>query len=87
MLNAIVPQDLEDFIEESGDEGFIFISFGSLVKMSAVPEELLQIIFHAIKDLKTRFLWRWDGENPQNVPANVLTRKWFPQQDILGTAA
>ena len=35
-------QDLEDFIEESEDEGFVFISLGSLVKMSSVPEPLVQ---------------------------------------------
>ena len=80
-------QDLEVFIEESEDEGFIFISFGSLVKMSSMPEHLAQTMFDAIKDFKTRFLWRWDGERPNNLPANVLIRKWFPQQDILGKAA
>ena len=52
--------------------------------MSMVPEYLINIFFDAVKDLNVRFLWRWDKEPPENLPSNVLTRKWFPQQDLLG---
>ncbi|CAG7734933.1 unnamed protein product, partial [Allacma fusca] len=78
-----LPKEMEAFIEGAGDAGFIFVSFGSMVKMSMVPESLLQLFFNAIKDMKTRFIWRWDSNPPANLPKNILTGKWFPQQDLL----
>jgi len=31
-----------------------------------------------------RFLWRWEGELPQDIPDNLYLSPWFKQQDILG---
>ena len=75
---------MEDFIDGAGDAGFVFISFGSLVAMSSAPPDFITSFFDGIRDLKLRFLWKWDGEPPKNLPGNVFTSKWFPQQDVLG---
>lgn len=33
--------------------------------------------------MKQRVIWKFDGESFENVPENVLIRKWLPQNDIL----
>ena len=62
----------------------MYISFGSIVSISTMPPWLLNVIFNALKTLKMRFLWKWEGEKPENVPENVFLLKWFPQNDVLG---
>lgn len=37
----------------------------------------------ALATLPQRVLWKYDGEM-EDKPKNVMTRKWFPQRDILG---
>ena len=75
---------MADFIEGAGDDGFFFISFGTiLVQMSQIPE-VVNAFFEAVRGRKTRFLWKWDVDPPKNTPENIFTAKWFPQQDLLG---
>ncbi|CAG7729137.1 unnamed protein product [Allacma fusca] len=30
-----------------------------------------------------KFLWKWEGDVPTNLPTNILAKKWFPQNEIL----
>ncbi|CAL8110081.1 unnamed protein product [Orchesella dallaii] len=32
--------------------------------------------------LKQKVIWKWDGDLPGEIPANVKVAKWLPQQDI-----
>ena len=77
-------QEMEKFIKGADDEGFIYISFGSVVKISAVPSSVIQSFFDAIANTKMRYFWKWEGEVPAGAPKNVYFKSWFPQQDILG---
>ncbi|CAL8125213.1 unnamed protein product [Orchesella dallaii] len=79
-----LPKEMEEFVRGSGNDGFIYVSFGSEADMSKSPEFIRKIFFSAVGKIKTRFLWRWDGERPAGMPKNVMTAKWMPQQDILG---
>ncbi|ODM99599.1 UDP-glucuronosyltransferase 1-3 [Orchesella cincta] len=77
-----LPEKISTFIEDS--EGFIYISFGSAVAASAMPDSLRGEFFGAFRSLpKLKFLWRWAGSIPDNTPANVMFLPWFPQNDIL----
>lgn len=72
-------------MNDTSSEGFLYVSFGSAVKASAMPDFLLNhflTAFAAFPNLK--FLWRWTGPEPKNMPKNVLVQSWFPQQDMLG---
>ncbi|XP_050538821.1 UDP-glucosyltransferase 2-like [Daktulosphaira vitifoliae] len=76
-----IPEDIYEFIESS-NEGVIFFSFGSSLSMSTLPEKIEKAFKEAIAQLPQRVLWKYEGEM-KDKPANVMTKKWFPQRDIL----
>jgi glucuronosyltransferase len=79
-----LPKDMETFVQGAGDKGFIYVSFGSEADMAKSPGDIRSIFFKALGKSEARFLWRWSGERPKDMPANVMTASWMPQQDILG---
>ncbi|XP_051967164.1 UDP glucuronosyltransferase 1 family, polypeptide B1 isoform X2 [Xyrauchen texanus] len=74
--------DVEDFLEGSGEHGIVVFSLGSMV--SSMPKEKAAIFFKAFSMIPQRVLWRYTGEMPDNIPANVKLMKWLPQNDLLG---
>ncbi len=82
--HSYIQQEISQFIKESGEAGFILVSFGSSAKIIEAPAELRNIFYTAFRNSKTRFVWKWDGPRPAEMPDNVITAEWLPQQDILG---
>jgi len=82
-LSSIKFQDLEAFVS-GGEDGFIYFSFGSIVKGKNMLEEYRQIFVNVFGKLKQRVLWKWETEEMADLPSNVKLSKWIPQQDILG---
>ncbi len=78
-----LPQDLERFIEESGEHGVIFVSFGSVLKSSMMSDNLRKSFLTVFGQLKQRVIWKWESEEMQDQPANLMLSKWLPQPDIL----
>ncbi|XP_054642946.1 UDP-glucuronosyltransferase-like [Dunckerocampus dactyliophorus] len=76
-----LPADLEEFVEGSGEAGFIVFTLGSMV--STMPEEIAKHFFEAFAKIPQRVLWRYTGVEPKNVPKNVKLMKWLPQNDLL----
>ncbi|CAL4179986.1 unnamed protein product, partial [Meganyctiphanes norvegica] len=76
--------ELEEWAQSSGDAGFIYMSFGSIVKPSEMPEEYRQVFIKAFSSIDQKVLWKFDQETMADLPDNVRLRKWLPQQDILG---
>ncbi|XP_060869254.1 UDP-glucosyltransferase 2-like [Metopolophium dirhodum] len=76
-----IPKDILDFIEDS-PQGVIFFTFGSTIKVSSLPEHIEQSFKEALANVPQRVLWKYEGEM-KDKPKNVMTRKWFPQRDIL----
>ncbi|CAL8100645.1 unnamed protein product [Orchesella dallaii] len=77
-----LPEKLANFIEDT--DGFIYVSLGSAVVSSAMPESLRDSFFKAFEAFPNyKFFWRWTGSIPKNTPKNVLLHSWFPQRDIL----
>lgn len=37
-----------------------------------------------MSELPYNVLWKWEDDHFPDKPKNVVTRKWLPQQDILG---
>jgi len=72
-----------EFIEDA-KHGVIYFSFGSIVSMSSLPENVQSAFREALSRVPQKVLWKYNGEI-KNKPKNVLTRKWFPQRDILCT--
>ncbi len=70
---------------DEAKNGFIIFTLGSQIKLSSMPDETLQSFIRVFAKLKTmRIVWKWEGHVPDNLPPNVLTSAWLPQQDLLG---
>jgi glucuronosyltransferase len=78
-------KDLEDFVNGAGDDGFILMSFGSVLRGSELPEATRKVMISAFGRLKQRVLWKWeDDAGIKDLPPNVRLSAWLPQQDLLG---
>merc|ERR1712037_124049 len=78
---APLPKDLADFVE-GAEHGVIFVSFGSVIKSSMMPEEKRQLLLKVFSMLKQKIIWKWEVDMP-DAPANVFVSSWLPQQDLL----
>ena len=80
-----LPEDLKTFMD-SATEGVVLVSFGSSLKPSDMPEEKLATFLETFKRLNMSVIWKWDSDIP-DLPKNVITKSWLPQQDLLGHAS
>jgi len=78
-----LPQKILKFIEEGSGDGFIYVSFGSAVSISKLDQKKFKIFINAFKNSNVKFIWKWDGEIPKDLPSNILADNWLPQQEIL----
>uniref|UniRef100_A0A3Q3K1C5 UDP-glucuronosyltransferase n=1 Tax=Monopterus albus TaxID=43700 RepID=A0A3Q3K1C5_MONAL len=78
---APLPADLEEFVDGSGEDGFIIFTLGSMV--TNMPEEKAKQFFDAFRQIPQRVLWRFTGVPPEDVSKNVRLVKWLPQNDLL----
>ncbi|XP_061090914.1 UDP glucuronosyltransferase 1 family, polypeptide B1 isoform X2 [Conger conger] len=76
-----LPTDLETFVEESGEDGFVVFTLGSIV--SEMPKEMASRFSEAFRQIPQRVLWRHTGPLPDNLPENVRILNWLPQNDLL----
>ncbi|XP_028290468.1 UDP-glucuronosyltransferase 2A2-like isoform X1 [Gouania willdenowi] len=77
-----LPQHLEDFVQGSGDHGFIIMSLGTFV--SEFPSDLTEMIAAAFAKLPLKVIWKYKGERPTTLGNNTLLVDWMPQNDLLG---
>ncbi|XP_042586983.1 UDP-glucuronosyltransferase 1A5-like isoform X5 [Cyprinus carpio] len=77
-----LSQELEEFVNGSGEHGFVVFTLGSMV--SQLPEAKARVFFEAFRQIPQRVLWRHTGPVPENAPKNVKLMKWLPQNDLLG---
>ena len=71
-------------MEASGDNGFIYVSFGGEADIAAAPLEFQKIFFRVFAETNVRFLWKRSRARPKEMPDNVYMANWMPQKDILG---
>lgn len=48
-----------------------------------MPKEKLHAFIEVFRGLKQKVLWKYEDESIPNLPANVMIRKWLPQNDVL----
>ncbi|XP_038826550.1 UDP-glucuronosyltransferase 2B31-like [Salvelinus namaycush] len=77
-----LPQDLEDFIQSSGEHGVIIMSLGTFVK--ELPSDMTDEIATAFAQLPQKIIWRHIGDRPATLGNNTLLVDWMPQNDLLG---
>ncbi|CAH0388801.1 unnamed protein product [Bemisia tabaci] len=78
-----LPKDLEDFMS-GAKHGVIFFSLGSNFLSKHMSDEKKQMFLEAFRQIPQRVVWKYEDETLQNIPQNVLVKKWCPQTDILG---
>ncbi|KAK2588364.1 hypothetical protein KPH14_004378 [Odynerus spinipes] len=72
--------DLDSFLRR----GFIFVSMGSSVRASGMPSALREIFVAVFATLPYNVVWKWEGGKMKDLPVNVRTAAWWPQQELLG---
>ncbi|RDD36760.1 UDP-glucuronosyltransferase 2B37 [Trichoplax sp. H2] len=75
-----LPEDLENFMESSGEHGVVLVSMGTIFEF---PESLIPTLVAGFKRLEQKVLWK-TRLNVENPPDNVKIVRWMPQNDILG---
>jgi glucuronosyltransferase len=80
---------LEEFVSGSGDDGFIIVSFGSILRGANMSPETRRTFISTFSRLKQRVVWKWEDETKMSpdadlLPVNVKLVPWLPQQDLLG---
>lgn len=74
--------DLKNFVE-TAKNGVIYMSFGSNVRSKDLDFKVQNIFLNTFRNLDYKFIWKFEDENIQNKPSNVLISKWLPQSDLL----
>ncbi|XP_065216816.1 UDP-glucosyltransferase 2-like [Planococcus citri] len=76
-----LPKNIKKFVEDAPN-GVILFTFGSLVKMSSLSKEIINIFFNAFAQIPQKVIMKY--ETPlENVPKNVMVFDWLPQRDLL----
>ncbi|XP_060786948.1 UDP-glucuronosyltransferase 2A1-like [Neoarius graeffei] len=77
-----LPDELERFMQSSGEHGVILMSFGT--RFENVGFDLTGIFASAFAHLPQKVVWRHIGPKPSTVGNNTLILDWIPQNDLLG---
>ncbi|XP_026072311.1 UDP glucuronosyltransferase 5 family, polypeptide G1 [Carassius auratus] len=78
----VLPAELEEFMQSSGEHGVVIMSLGAAV--GALPTAITEAIATAFAEIPQKVLWRYHGERPSTLGNNTLLLEWFPQNDLLG---
>jgi len=82
-----LDKDLATLLKEA-DDCIIYIAYGSVLSGHKMPESKRNAIVDALKRLGKergiKAIWKWESEEMQGKPDNVLLKKWLPQQDLIG---
>lgn len=48
-----------------------------------LPVDKKNAFLNVFRRLKLSVLWKWEDDQLENKPDNVVIRKWFPQNEVL----
>ncbi|XP_061529507.1 UDP-glucuronosyltransferase 2A1-like [Phycodurus eques] len=77
-----LPEDIEEFVQSSGDDGIVVFTLGSIIKN--VSSEKANMIASGLGQIPQKVLWRYSGEKPTTLAPNTRLYDWIPQNDLLG---
>ncbi|XP_058459805.1 UDP-glucosyltransferase 2-like [Malaya genurostris] len=80
---APLPKDIQDWLD-GAEHGAIYFCLGSNLKSADLPAHKMEAFVKSLGKLKQRVLWKWEADSFPNQPANVMVKKWLPQDDVLG---
>ena len=76
-------QELEEYVQSSGDDGIIVFSLGTYVHQVRV--DFLRPFAEVFGKVRQKVIWQMKGEPLFPLPSNVKTMPWIPQNDLLGS--
>ncbi|CAH3019173.1 unnamed protein product, partial [Porites evermanni] len=83
-----LPAELEAFMQSSGNNGVILVSFGSTISSSAkrIDKAGLTVMAGAFAKLPQKIIWKLSEESSLALvmSENIKIASWPPQNDILG---
>lgn len=68
---------------DNAPQGVIFFTLGSVVAISSLAENVKNAFIDVLGQVPQKVLLKYEGEITSDFPKNIMTRKWFPQRDIL----
>ncbi|KAL9988799.1 hypothetical protein ACROYT_G003287 [Oculina patagonica] len=79
-----LPDELEQYMKKTGDEGVILVSFGTV--LGGINETSLKMMAEAFSKLPQKVIWKLKQEDTSKISVsdNVKLLSWLPQNDILG---
>ena len=77
-----VIQELDDFMNGSGDDGVIILSMGTYVKV--MPQRVNDLFASVFARLPQKVVWQLPDDSPTRLTDNIKTMSWLPQNDLLG---
>ncbi|XP_026200065.1 UDP-glucuronosyltransferase 2A1-like [Anabas testudineus] len=77
-----LPENMEEFVQSSGNDGIVVFTLGSMIKN--ITTERANMIASALSQIPQKVLWRYRGEKPKTLGANTRIFDWIPQNDLLG---
>uniref|UniRef100_A0A3B5L4U2 Uncharacterized protein n=1 Tax=Xiphophorus couchianus TaxID=32473 RepID=A0A3B5L4U2_9TELE len=75
-----LPEDLEAFMQSSGDAGVVLVTFGSMV--TNLSPDRANVIASALGRLPQKVIWRYRGKTPATLSPNTKLFDWIPQNDF-----
>ncbi|XP_066267568.1 UDP-glucuronosyltransferase 2B17-like [Branchiostoma lanceolatum] len=76
-----LSEEMEKFVQSSGDDGVVLVTFGSLI--ADMPAEKADMLAAAFARLPQKVVWRYAGTPPPSLGSNTKTMEWVPQNDLL----
>lgn len=81
-VSSKLSENVRSFLD-SAEEGVIYISFGSHVQSSLLPQKVIESIIRNIEKLPNKVLWKYEKDELKDKPDNVMLVKWLPQTEVL----
>ncbi|XP_013379512.1 UDP-glucuronosyltransferase 2B1-like [Lingula anatina] len=77
-----LPEELERFVQSSGEHGIIIMSFGTMI--AGFSSETMAMIARVFARLPQKVILRNAKSNVQGLGNNTKVLPWIPQNDLLG---
>ncbi|XP_072289413.1 UDP-glucuronosyltransferase 2A1-like [Eucyclogobius newberryi] len=77
-----LTEDLEEFVQSSGDAGIVVFTLGSMI--NNITAEKANMIASGLAQVPQKVVWRYSGKKPETLGANTRISNWIPQNDLLG---